>query len=378
MASKLRIALVAPLAESVPPKGYGGTERVVSYLTEELVRQGHDVTLFASGDSQTRAHLVPCAPHGLRTDDGVGDPLVYHMLMLEQVYQRIEQFDIIHSNVHYLPYSAMRRLPKPLVSTMHGRMDLPEYPALYEEFAEMPLVSISYAQRRPVPRANWVQTIYHGLPLDLYTDEHHGQGEYLAFVGRISPEKRVDSAIELALRSGVPLKIAAKVDEADRAYYEREIAPLLDHDLVEFVGEIGEADKADFLGKALAFVFLVDWPEPFGLAMIEAMACGTPVIARRRGSIPEVVDHGVSGFVCDDIDDAVAAVDRLHSLSRDTVRQTFERRFSVARMARDYVTAYREVMLTYHSSALTGTRSSRLRWRPQESEQPRLGSDSRP
>lgn len=364
MASKLRIALVAPLAESVPPKGYGGTERVVSYLAEELVRQGHDVTLFASGDSETSAELVPCCPRALRTDPDVEDPLALHMLMLEKLYRRIDDFDIVHSNVHYLTYSAMRRLPKPIVSTMHGRMDIPEYGPLYAEFGEMPLVSISYSQRRPVPEANWVQTIYHGLPLDLY-DYQPLDGDYLAFVGRISPEKRVDSAIDVAERTGMPLKIAAKVDEADRGYYEREIKPRIDGELIQFVGEIGEDEKREFLGNAAAFLFLIDWPEPFGLAMIEAMACGTPVIARRRGSIPEVVDHGVSGFVCDDLDDAVEAVERLDALERSTVRETFERRFSADRMARDYVTAYREVMLTYHSAALTGSRATRRRWRPE-------------
>lgn len=363
MASKLRIALVAPLAESVPPRGYGGTERVVSYLTEELVRQGHDVTLFASGDSRTSADLVACAPRALRSDLEVQDPLAWHMLMLERLYQRLDDFDIVHSNIHYLAYSVMRRMAKPMVSTMHGRMDLPEYPRMYREFSDMALVSISYAQRRPVPQANWVQTIYHGLPIDLYEPAEQTD-DYLAFVGRISPEKRVDAAVDLAVRSGRKLKIAAKVDAADREYFAREIEPLLDHELVEFVGEIGEDQKAEFLGRAAAFVFLVDWPEPFGLAMIEAMACGTPVIARRCGSIPEVVDHGVSGFVCDDIDDAVAAVGRLETLNRQTVRETFERRFSAARMARDYVTAYREVMLSYHSTALTGGRGRRQPWQP--------------
>ena len=361
MASKLRIALVAPLAESVPPKKYGGTERVASYLAEALVRQGHEVTLFASGDSETSAELVACCPRALRTDPDVEDPLALHMLMLEELYQRIDDFDIVHSNVHYLAYSAMRRLHKPIISTMHGRMDVPEYGPLYNQFAEMPLVSISYAQRRPVPEANWVQNIYHGLPLDLYGYQPMSD-DYLAFVGRVSPEKRVGAAIDIAERTGMPLKIAAKIDDADRAYYEREIEPRIDGDLVQFVGEIGEDEKREFLGNAAAFLFMIDWPEPFGLAMIEAMACGTPVIARRRGSIPEVVDHGVSGFVCDDIDDAVDAVERLDALDRATVRETFERRFSAERMARDYVTAYREVMLTYHSAALAGSRAARTRW----------------
>lgn len=362
MASKLRIALVSPLAESVPPKMYGGTERVVSYLAEELVRQGHDVTLFASGDSETSAKLVECCPKALRTDPECQDSLAWHMMMLEKVYARLDEFDIVHNHIHYLPYSAMRRMQKPMVSTMHGRMDVPEYGPLYNEFAEVPLVSISYNQRRPVPQANWVQTIYHGLPLDLYDYDPLG-GDYLAFVGRVSPEKGLNDAIEVARQTGRNLKIAAKVDQQDRAFFESEVEPLIDGDLIEFVGEIGEDEKREFLGNAAAFLFMIDWPEPFGLAMIEAMACGTPVIARRRGSIPEVVDHGVSGFVCDGIDDAVEAVGRLDALQRGTVRETFERRFSAPRMARDYVTCYREVMLSYHSAALTGARMPRPRLR---------------
>lgn len=360
MASKLRVALVSPLAESVPPQKYGGTERVVSYLTEELVRQGHQVTLFASGDSQTEAELVACCPRALRTDESVTDQLALHMLMLERVYQRLDDFDIVHSNVHFLTYSAMRRLGKPMLTTIHGRMDLPEYNALYEEFSETPLISISYSQRRPVPEGNWVQTIYHGLPLDLYEPRYDG-GDYLAFVGRVSPEKRVDAAIDVAVRAGMPLKIAAKIDRVDREYFEAVIEPRLEHDLIEFVGEIDESEKQDFLGNAAALLFMIEWPEPFGLAMIEAMACATPVIARRCGSIAEVVDHGVSGFVCDDEDEAVDAIGRLDTLRREVVRETFERRFSVARMARDYLTAYREVMLTYHSAALTGSPPSRPR-----------------
>jgi glycosyltransferase involved in cell wall biosynthesis len=357
MASKLRIALVAPLAESVPPRGYGGTERVVSYLCEELVDQGHAVTLFASADSVTQAELAPCCPRALRGDPNVRDSAVWHMLMLENLYQRIDDFDIVHSNVDYLPYSVMRRLPKPMISTMHGRMDLAEYKPLYREFRDMALVSISYAQRRPLPGANWVQTIYHGLPRDLYPAGPGG--DYLAFVGRMSPEKRVDAAIEVAIKSGVPIKIAAKIDDGERDYFEREIKPLLGHELVEFIGEIGEADKIELLGNARALLFMVDWPEPFGLAMIEAMACGTPVIARRCGSIPEVVDHGVSGFVCQDVDEAIRAVGQLKNLSRRTVRETFEHRFSARRMARDYVVAYREAMLNYHSAALGHSRPKR-------------------
>jgi glycosyltransferase involved in cell wall biosynthesis len=351
MTSKLRIALVAPLAESVPPKMYGGTERVASYLAEELVEQGHQVTLFASADSVTQAELVACCPRGLRGDAEVDDPLAWHLLMLERLYGRVDDFDIVHSNVHYLPYSTMRRLDKPLISTMHGRMDLAEYGPLYDEFSDMSLVSISYAQRQPVPQAKWTQTIYHGLPLDLYSFEPDPD-DYLAFVGRISPEKRVDAAVEVARRAGMPLKIAAKIDDNDSAYFEEVIEPLFDDDIVEFVGEIDEQQKQAFLGQAAALVFMIDWPEPFGLAMIEAMACGTPVIARRCGSIPEVVDHGVTGFVCEDVDEAVEAVGQLDALRRETVRETFERRFSAQRMARDYVSVYRDVMLDYHSGRL--------------------------
>ncbi|MFW5967271.1 MAG: glycosyltransferase family 4 protein [Persicimonas sp.] len=347
----MRIALVAPLAESVPPKTYGGTERVVSYLTEELVRLGHRVTLFASGDSQTEAELVEGAPGALRLDDSVEDPLVWHMLMLERLYERVEEFDIIHAHLHYLPYSIMRRLGKPMVTTVHGRMDFDEYRPLYEEFSEMPLVSISYSQRRPLPMANWVGTVYHGLPLDAYRLETGG--DYLAFLGRISPEKGVESAIEVAQRTGMPLKIAAKVGRRDRAYFEQRIRPRVDGRHVEFVGEIDEEQKRSFLGEAAALLFLVDWPEPFGLAMVEAMACGTPVIARRRGSIPEVVDHGISGFVCEDVDEAVEAIERLDVLDPQSVREAFERRYSARRMARDYAALYREVMLDYQASALS-------------------------
>lgn len=351
MASKLRIALVAPLAESVPPKTYGGTERVVSYLTEELVGLGHHVTLFASGDSRTDAELVEGAPGALRLDDRVEDPLVWHMLMLERLYERIEEFDIIHGHLHYLPYSMMRRLGKPMVTTVHGRMDFDEYEPLYEEFSEAPLVSISYSQRRPLPMANWVDTVYHGLPADAYRLQ--AGGDYLAFLGRVSPEKGIESAIEVADRTEMPLKIAAKVGRRDRAYFEDQIRPHIDGRRIEFVGEIGEERKRSFLGRAAALLFLVEWPEPFGLAMVEAMACGTPVIARRRGSIPEVVDHGISGFVCEDVDEAVDAVERLDALDPESVREAFERRFSARRMARDYAALYREVMLDHQVSALS-------------------------
>lgn len=350
MASRLRIAQVAPLAESVPPRAYGGTERVVSYLCEELVEQGHEVTLFATADSRTRARLVGCCPRALRGDGEISDPLAYHILMLEKLYQQIERFDIIHSHVDYLPFSMMRRLKKPMLTTMHGRMDLGEYKPLFKEFSDASLVSISFSQRRPLPGANWAQTIYHGLPVGAY--QPGPGGDYLAFLGRMSPEKKVDDAIKVAIRSGVRLKIAAKIDPTERAYFEREIAPLLAHELVEYIGEIGEAEKVEFLGRARALLFMVDWPEPFGLAMIEAMGCGTPVIARRCGSIPEVVDEGVTGFICDGVNEAVEAVGKLDQLRRETVRQTFEHRFSARRMARDYVVAYREAILNQQVKSL--------------------------
>lgn len=338
----MNIAQVSPLYESVPPKLYGGTERVVSYLTEELVRQGHRVTLFASGDSITSAELVPSCPRALRLDPECLDCLAHHFVMLEQVYRRAHEFDVIHFHVDYLHLPVSSRLRLPEVTTLHGRLDIPGLATLYTEFPDAPLVSISGAQRAPLRWCNWLATVYHGLPEDSYT-LHEMPGNYLAFLGRISPEKRIDRAIELARRTGIPLKIAAKVDKADCEYFVREIRPLLDHPLVEYLGEIGEHEKNEFLGGARALVFLIDWPEPFGLAMIEAMACGTPVIACRRGSVPEVVDHGVTGFIVDDVDQAVHALDRVANVSRRGCRRRFEERFSVSRMARDYTGVYERV-----------------------------------
>ena len=338
----MKIAQVSPLYESVPPRLYGGTERVVSYLTEELVRQGHDVTLFASGDSQTDARLVsPCA-QALRLDASCRDPLIPHMIQMSQVFSRAEQFDVIHFHVDYLHYPYTKRLDVPHVTTLHGRLDLPDLVPLYRAFDEVPVVSISDSQRTPLPWLNWQSTVHHGLPFDLHRPRH-GAGGYLAFLGRISKEKRVDRAIEIARRVGRPLRIAAKIDRADREYYESEIAHLLDDPLVEYVGEIGEADKAAFLGDAAAVLFPVDWPEPFGLVMIEAMACGTPTIAWQCGSVPEVIDEGLTGFIVNSIDDAVAAAKRVPELSRARCRQRFEERFSVERMARDYVCVYEQM-----------------------------------
>jgi glycosyltransferase involved in cell wall biosynthesis len=311
----------------------------VSFLTEALVDLGHEVTLFASGDSTTRAELVPCAPAALRLDRGCRDPLAQHVNMMERVFARAHDFDVLHFHTDYLSFPLARRQQVPHVTTMHGRMDIPDYGPLFRTFAETPLISISNAQREPLPGSNWVGTVYHGLPVDLYRP-HLGRKSYLAFVGRISPEKRVDRAVAIAQRLGMPLKIAAKLDDKDRAYYESQIAPLFRDPLVEYVGEIGEDEKNEFLGGAAALLFPIDWPEPFGLVMIEAMACGTPVVAFRRGSVPEVMRHGVSGYVVDTLDQAVAATARAVELPRDGVRAYFEERFTAPRMAADHVAIY--------------------------------------
>lgn len=341
----MKIAQVAPLYESVPPKLYGGTERVVSYLTEELVNQGHDVTLFASGDSVTSATLAPVCERALRLDPTCIDPHARHVVVLDEVIERAREFDVIHFHIDYMHYPLVRRFGLPGLTTLHGRLDIPDLAPLYQRFNDVPVVSVSDAQRRPIPYANWLGTVYHGIPEDLYQFNERGR-EYLAFLGRISPEKRVDRAIEIATRVGIPLKIAAKVDRADRDYFEARIKPLLDHPLVEYVGEIGDADKGAFLGGAAALLFPIDWPEPFGLVMIEAMACGTPVIAFNRGSVPEIIDVGVTGYIVDGIDEAVAAVDRVTDIDRARCRATFEQRFSATRMARDYVKFYTDLVLT--------------------------------
>lgn len=340
----MRIAQVPPLYESVPPRLYGGTERVVSYLTDELVNAGHDVVLFASGDSKTEATLVPICESSLRLDARCIDPVAIHMLLLEEVLRWAHQFDIIHSHIDYLGFLLARRTRVPVVSTLHGRCDLWEQTFLFPEFCECALVSISNSQRLPAPAANWVETVYHGLPPALYTPHEH-RGEYLVYVGRISPEKKVESAIAIATRCGLPLKIAAKVDKLDAAYFEREIKPLLANPLVEFLGEVGDEEKNELIGSALAFLHPADWPEPFGLTLIESMACGTPVIARRRGSIPEVVDHGISGFVFEDDAEAAQYIrEDLPGLSRKGCRRQFEQRFLAERMARDYVSVYQAVL----------------------------------
>ncbi|SDV51006.1 glycosyltransferase family 4 protein [Chitinasiproducens palmae] len=340
----MRIAQIAPLHEAVPPKLYGGTERVVSYLTEALVELGHEVTLFASGDSQTSAELDAVWPQALRLDPTIRDTVAPHMLLLEQVRKRANEFDVLHFHIDYYPFSLFSQQPVPHVTTMHGRLDLPELQPIFNTFNGVPTVSISDNQRTPLPQANWLTTVLHGLPEKLLTPRPEIKPSYLAFLGRISPEKRVDRAIEIAAKAGMPIKIAAKLDNADRAYYEEKIKPLLGRTHVEFVGEINEAQKPAFLSGAHALLFPIDWPEPFGLVMIEAMACGTPVIAYNRGSVPEVIDNGVSGFIVEDELSAVAAVNRLPTLSRAAVRQRFEERFTARRMAQEYVAAYEELL----------------------------------
>ena len=340
----MKIAQIAPLYETVPPHYYGGTERVVSYLTEELVRQNHEVTLFASGDSLTSARLVPCCNKSLRLDGACIDPIPHHLLMLEQVYRRAHEFDVLHFHIDYFHYPLSRRQRSVHVTTLHGRLDIPDLIPLYQEYSEIPVISISDAQRLPLPWINWKGTVYHGLPADLLPF-NPGGGDYLAFLGRISPEKGVEAAIAIARRSGTKLKIAAKVDKVDLHYYETRIKPLFDGPLVEFIGEIREEQKKDFLGNALALLFPIDWEEPFGLVMIESMACGTPVIAFARGSVPEVVREGVSGFIVSDIEGAVLATERVGTLSRRGCRSYFEERFVATRMAADYLALYHKMMM---------------------------------
>jgi glycosyltransferase involved in cell wall biosynthesis len=339
----MKIAQVAPLYESVPPKLYGGTERVVSNLTEALVEDGHDVTLFASGDSQTSAQLIPCCTQSLRLNRDCVDQIAHHFVMLQEVMERADEFDIVHFHVDYLHFPTSRMANLPQVTTLHGRLDLRDLVPLYRKYRDMPVISISRAQRKPLCWANWVGNVYHGLrPQNLPLGQ--GQGEYLAFLGRIAPEKRVDRAIEIAVASGMKLKIAAKIDRVDREYFEREIKHLLTQPGIEFIGEIAEHQKAEFLGSAYALLFPVDWPEPFGLVMIEAMACGTPTIAFRCGSVPEVLRSGVTGYIVSDMNEAIRAVPRVASLSRAVCRREFEKRFTASRMAKDYIRIYEEVL----------------------------------
>jgi glycosyltransferase involved in cell wall biosynthesis len=341
----MRIAQVAPLTEAVPPKLYGGTERVVHWLTEELVALGNDVTLFASGDSRTSAKLDATWPKALRLDGSVRDPNALHMVMLERVRRKCddEEFDFLHFHLDYYPWSLFSRQPTPFVTTLHGRLDLPEHQPVFTTFSDIPVISISNAQRRPVPQANWTRTIYHGLPEKLLMPRPVTPG-YLAVLGRIAPQKGVDRAIKIAIRCGIPLKIAAKVDRSDQDYYDELIKPLMDHPLIEYIGEIGDHEKSEFLSGAIGLLLPIDWPEPFGLVMIESMACGTPVIAYNRGSVPEIIDEGLTGFIVEDEISAVAAVGRLANMDRAAVRKQFEKRFTARRMALDYLAAYRGLM----------------------------------
>lgn len=346
----MRIAQIAPLYESVPPRLYGGTERVVSYLTEELVRQGHQVTLFASEDSITSAELVPCTARALRLEPDVRDAVPHHMIMLDKVRERADDFDILHFHIDYLHFPQFRPERARTLTTLHGRQDLTDHMPFYRRFLDMPLVSISNAQRMPLPSANFVGTVHHGLPLDLLVPNFEPKGRYLAFLGRISPEKRPDRAIAIAQSAGLPLKIAAKVDKADDGYFHEVIAPMLQGPGVEFIGEINENEKNEFLGQAAALLFPIDWPEPFGLVMIEAMACGTPVLAFRRGSVPEIVEDGLTGRIVSDVDEAVRAIPGLLALDRKAIRARFEARFSARRTATDYVRLYQK-MLRKHTAS---------------------------
>src|SRR5216684_2021218 len=339
----MRIAQIAPLTEAIPPKLYGGTERVVSWLTEELVALGHDVTLFASGDSQTSAKLEPVWPRALRLDGAVRDANALHMTMLEQVCRKAQEFDFLHFHLDYYPFSLFARQPTPFVTTLHGRLDLPEHQLVFETFSSAPVVSISDAQRQPVPHAGWVRTVHHGLPERLLMPQP-AKPAYFAFLGRISPEKAIDKAIRIAQRCGVPLKIAAKVDRVDREYFDSEIRPLLDSSDIDYIGEIGDHEKSAFLSGAVALLAPIAWPEPFGLVMIEAMACGTPVIAFNRASVPEIVEDGVTGFIVEDETGAVDAAGQLSRLSRPAIRRRFEQRFTARRMAEDYLAVYRELI----------------------------------
>jgi glycosyltransferase involved in cell wall biosynthesis len=366
-AQRMRIAQVAPLYESVPPRYYGGTERVVSWLTERLVALGHDVTLFASGDSVTNARLIPACEKALRLDSECIDPLAPHVLMVEQVFALAERFDLIHFHIDYLPFSRIRRERVPSLTTLHGRLDLPHLVPLYKEFSAIPVVSISNAQRKPLPWVNWMATIHHGLPANALPFSQ-SEGRYLAFLGRISPEKRVDRAIEIAIRSHRRLKIAAKIDRVDQEYFEATIKPLLNHPLVEFIGEIDDSKKGDFLRNAAALLFPIEWPEPFGLVMIEAMSCGTPVVAFPLGSVPEIIAEGVCGFVVRDIEEAVKAVARIDSIDRAACRRHFELNFTDEQMASNYLSIYQR--LVHPKSVSMTVEEGVLNWMKLESQTP--------
>ena len=339
----MKIAQVAPLWESVPPVLYGGTERVVSFITEELVRQGHDVTLFASGDSTTKARLVPMCPEALRTFKVIINYDAPLITMLEKAFSPAGEFDIIHSHLEFLPFPLAKRIRTPVLTTMHARLDLPELIPVFRKFVELPVVAISAAQRESIPWANWQATIHHGLPKNLYAP-HADQGKYLVFLGRVAPEKGLDQAIEIAKRVDMPLRIGAKIDPTNAEYYRAVIEPLLDHPLIEFVGEVTDLEKDDFIGDAYAMLAPYDWPEPFGLVFIESLACSTPVIAYRRGSIPEIIDHGGTGFVCETMEEMIQSVRHVSLIDRAMCRQAFEARFSTERMVQDYLKVYEQML----------------------------------
>ena len=355
----MRIAQVAPLYESVPPRLYGGTERVVSWLTEELIRQNHEVTLFASGDSLTNARLIPASERALRLDSRCIDPLAHHVHLLERVIQHKDEFDIIHFHIDYVHFPVSRREFMAHVTTLHGRLDIPDLVPLYREFTDMPVVSISDSQRAPLPDINWQSTVHHGMPEDLF-QPCDGEGKYLAFLGRISPEKGLDRAIEIALKAEMPLKIAAKVDRADRDYFENEIKPLLDSELIDFIGEISDREKNEFMGNACTLLFPINWSEPFGIVLIEALACGVPVVAYPLGSVPEIIEDGKTGFLVNSVEEAARAVTNISAIDRRKCRRAFEQRFSAKRMAQDYLTVYQRIAkLQPETLALT---QGDLRW----------------
>ena len=357
----MRIAQISPLIESTPPKLYGGTERMVSWLTEELVRQGHDVTLFASGDSVTDAKLEACCPEALRLDPRVQETNPYYFVMLDKLRRRADEFDILHFHIDYFHYPLFREIANKTLTTLHGRQDTHDLQPLHKAFPDMPLATISNSQASFIANRNVAGTVLHGLQENLFAPNYHPQGGYLAFLGRMAPDKRPDRAIQIARKLGIPLKMAAKVDDVDREYFEQKIKPMLAGDGVEFIGEIGEKEKQAFLGNALALLFPIDWPEPFGLVMIEAMACGTPVLAFGEGSVPEVIDDGVSGMVVNSVAEAVAAYPELIALDRKTVRRVFERRFTVKRMAEDYVALYRSLLAKQGAKGTNGKRLPRGR-----------------
>jgi glycosyltransferase involved in cell wall biosynthesis len=345
----MRIAQLAPLYEPVPPKGYGGTERVVAGLTEELVRRGHDVVLFASGDSITSAELVPCCPRGLRLDPGVEDPIAHHVVQLGKLIERAAEFDLIHNHIDYLAFPLASVLRPPMITTVHGRLDRPDLQPLYAQYSDARLVSISEAQRRPLPLARWLATVHNGIALAHFTLRKQ-PGSYLAFLGRVSPEKGLADAIELAHAVQMPLRIAAKIGPGDQAYFAATVEPLLRDRRVEYLGEIDEAQKDEFLGRAYAYLFPIRWPEPFGITMIESMACGTPVIAMAEGAVPEVVVHGQTGFVCRTFHEMVQAVQNVSQISRGACRAHVERQFTVGKMAAAYEAVYRRVVSEHQAA----------------------------